>query len=143
MLRFVWLLPTGLIAACLAPEPPVAEPVCRPETISPAMLGIGPLEFAPQSVQAQVQEDSATGRFGITIQLDEDAAWSVATLTREQLGQPIELRLDEDVIASPVVHTPILDGRILISGDFTRFAATEIVERLAPPCLPDAAALVE
>lgn len=134
-LRFFCLAP--LLAACAAPAETPDLDVCRPDTVEPAILGIGPLEFDPNAVLASIQTDGTTGRIGIAIQLNESGAGRLATLTRERLSQPVDLKLDGEVIASPVVHTPILDGRILIAGDFTRFTATEIVERLAPPCLPE------
>ena len=134
MFRYLSVLGFFVVSACLAPEPEPSPEVCRPVDVEAAVLGIGRLEFQPRSLIAQVQEDPTTGAFGIHIQLDEAAAGRMATLTRESIGQALELRLDADVVATPTVTTPILDGRILIQGDFTRFAATEIVERLAPPC---------
>ena len=138
MLRALWLIPCFTFASCAAPAQTQQVAVCRPDGVEPAQLGIGPLEFSPQSFLAGVQTSGPTGGYAIAIQLNETGAARLATLTREQLGRPVDLKLDDDVIASPVVHTPILDGRILIAGDFTRFTVTEIVERLAPPCQPDA-----
>lgn len=137
MLRVLWLIPCLMLVSCAAPAQTEEVEVCRPDGVEPAQLGIGPLEFAPQSFLASVQTSGPAGGYAIAIQLNETGAARLATLTREQLSQPVDLKLDDEVIASPVVHTPILDGRILIAGDFTRFTVTEIVERLAPPCLPD------
>ena len=138
MIRVLWLIPCLVLANCAAPARTQEVEVCRPDGVEPAQLGIGPLEFSPQSFLASVQTSAPSVGYSIAIQLNETGAARVATLTREQLGRPVDLRLDDEVIASPVVHTPILDGRILIAGDFTRFTVTEIVERLAPPCQPDA-----
>lgn len=108
--------------------------VCRPESVAPAQLGIGTLVVPRDQIVARLQHLPITGEYGVSIRLSEAYAGAVAQMTREALGQPLALRLDDELIAEPVVNTPILDGRVLISGNYTRTAASEIVARLSGPC---------
>lgn len=124
-----------VLAACQPPPRPSETPLCRPAGVEAASLGVGALEFAPDGMQARLHHDPRDGRYGVVIELGEADAARLAQLTREQLGQPLLLTLDGAEISRPVVQTPILSGRLVLSGEFTRLRAEEIVRRLSPPCL--------
>ncbi|MEM9738779.1 MAG: hypothetical protein AAF829_02850 [Pseudomonadota bacterium] len=111
--------------------------ICRPANVEPALLGIGSLPVPRDQLVARVQHTSITEEYGVSIRLSEQYSEAVAQLTREKLGQPLAISLDETVIAEPLVVTPILDGRILITGNYTRSAASDIVAQLSGPCPPD------
>ncbi|MEM1150048.1 MAG: hypothetical protein AAGI03_05765 [Pseudomonadota bacterium] len=108
--------------------------VCRPIGVEPAELTIGELTVPRDQLVAQLQHSPITGAYGVSISLSEQYARSIARATRENLGQTLAVRLDDEVVAEPVVNTPILDGRVLITGNYTRTAASDIVARLSGPC---------
>ncbi|MEL6567082.1 MAG: hypothetical protein AAFQ22_01605 [Pseudomonadota bacterium] len=136
---------SGILLVCLTLAGCVDRPsageslteICRPATVQPAQFGVGDLVVPRDQIVARLQHTSITDEYGISIRLTEQYSGAVAQMTRESLGQPLPLLLDNEVIAEPVVITPILDGRILISGNYTRTAASDIVARLSGPCPPD------
>lgn len=132
----------GVIAACVAmtgcAERPQAgaslSEVCRPESVAPAQLRIGDLVVPRDQLVAQLQHSPISAEYGVSINLSEDYASAIAQMTREKIGLTLPLYLDDELIAEPVVNTPILGGRVLISGNYTRSAASDIVARLSGPC---------
>lgn len=54
-----------------------------------------------------------------------------AKLTLEHVGEVIELRVDGELLSSPVVQSPILDGRLTISGAMTAAKARSLAARLS------------
>ena len=94
------------------------------------------MEIPAHALSARLHRDDATGAYGVAIQLQEAGAARLAQITRERLGEPLDIALGEDVVTSPTVQTPILDGSILMTGGFTRVRAENIVRHLSPPC-PD------
>ena len=127
-----------LISACS--DRPSAEEtlieVCRPDNVVSSDLGVAELRVPHDQLVARVHFTEITGEYGVSIHLSEEYAREMAQITRENLNQPLVLSLDDEVVAEPVVQTPILDGRILISGNYTRSQASEIVARLSGPCPP-------
>ncbi|NBC19734.1 MAG: hypothetical protein GVY06_01590 [Alphaproteobacteria bacterium] len=111
--------------------------LCRPEGVAPGHLRIGDMQAHPETMEVRLDARGEGGWYGITIRLDPTAADRLAQVTRENIGQPLVLAIDGEIIAEPVVQTPILDGRVLISGNFTRHEAGAIVERLSPACPVD------
>ena len=123
-----------LLAACQGPaHEPYAE-LCRPAGLDEVSLHIAEMEVAPHRLSARLHHDEATGAYGVAIQLQQADAARLAQMTRERLGEPLDIALGEKVVTSPVVQTPILDGSILMTGGFTRVRAETIVQRLSPPC---------
>ncbi|PMB06943.1 protein translocase subunit SecD, partial [Fischerella thermalis CCMEE 5273] len=59
-----------------------------------------------------------------------------AELTREYLGQPVPIYLDENELSAPVIQNIISDGRAQISGGFTAEEAQELAELLNAGALP-------
>lgn len=109
--------------------------LCRPDTVPDQTLMIGDLDIAPGGFDARLSVNEAYGEYGVHIALGEEDARRLAILTRSSLNERLPLRIGEVVISEPVVRTPILDGRILISGNFTRLGAEDVVRQLSPPCL--------
>ncbi len=137
MRRLLSLLVFLLLTSCA--EPALVNngyvDLCRPANTPPGRLGIGDMTVAAGSMSVRLDARGESGWYGIQIALDPDAADRLAQVTRENVGRPLLLSLDGEVIAEPVVQTPILDGRLLITGNFTRHEAGLIVERLSGPCL--------
>lgn len=109
--------------------------LCRPDTVPDQALAIGDMEIAPGTFEARLSVNDAYGEYGVHIALNEDDAQRLAVLTRSRLNERLPLRIGEVVISEPIVRTPILDGRILIAGNFTRLGAEDVVRQISPPCL--------
>ena len=111
--------------------------ICRSADLESATLRIGEMDVPHDRMVARLHYVELTGEYGISIRLAEEYAYQLVQITRENLNQPLPLALNEDVFAEPVIHTPILDGRILIAGNFTRREAEDVVARLSMPCPPE------
>jgi len=59
-----------------------------------------------------------------------------ANLTTDNVGKPIAIFLDNELISSPIVNEPIRDGNAQISGQFTITEAKELVKNLNLGALP-------
>lgn len=59
-----------------------------------------------------------------------------ADLTREYLGQPVPIYLDENELSSPVIQSVISNGQAQISGNFTPEEAQELADLLNAGALP-------
>jgi len=81
-------------------------------------------------------ESSKFGSDRIMIKLKPSAAGLWAVVTARNIGKPIALVLDNNVIAAPKVLDPIESGEIEISGRFTRAEAGYISSMLNNGVLP-------
>ncbi len=126
------------LAACTRSDPGDHGVVslCRPAGTPPGQLAIGEMKVEAARMRVQLDARGEDGWYGILIGLDGPQADHLARITRENIGQPLRLAIDGNVLAEPVVRTPILDGRVLISGNFTRHEAGAIVAALSPACPP-------
>ncbi|SDF73526.1 preprotein translocase subunit SecD [Limimonas halophila] len=59
-----------------------------------------------------------------------------AEATKENVGEPFAIVLDEKVISAPVIREPILGGQGVISGDFTTQEARDLALLLRAGALP-------
>lgn len=57
-------------------------------------------------------------------------------ITQTNLNRPVAIFLDDQLVTSPVVNEPILDGRAVISGGFTPESASELSIMLNAGALP-------
>ena len=84
------------------------------------------------SVQsAKMGFDEISAQPSVQVTLAPKAAKLLAALTLENVGNIIELRVDGELLTSPVVQTPILGGELVISGALTMAEAKALAERLA------------
>lgn len=129
------VLCAGLLAGCDAPQETlsISVPACRPPGAEQGILSIGEVSFEPAQVQAEAIED-ALGRPALSIRLDEAGAEELAGLTRENIGQTLPLRVDDEVLMSPIVTEAISGGMLQVAGDFDRDELESLARRLLPPC---------
>ena len=83
------------------------------------------LEFDPTSYQPLVN-----------LEFDDQGKKIFADLTQKNVGKRLAIFLDGMPISIPVVREPILDGKAVISGDFTLEAAKQLAQRLNAGALP-------
>ncbi|WP_182377925.1 hypothetical protein [Nocardioides sp. WS12] len=70
----------------------------------------------------------------VTFELDNDAAKAFEAISTELsgTGKQFAVLFDNAVLSAPVVQTAITDGRLQITGDFTRAEAEELADGLKP-----------
>lgn len=72
----------------------------------------------------------------LILYLDEDAAAALARVTRAGRGRRLGMFLDGNLIAAPLMTTPITDGRARLSADFRKEEASDLAIVLQDGRLP-------
>jgi preprotein translocase subunit SecD len=84
-----------------------------------------------------------TGKPEIRLEFTDKGKAIFARATKENVGKRIGIFLDNFPLSLPVVQEPILDGRAVISGNFTLAEAKQMVSQLNAGALPVPVSLVE
>lgn len=72
----------------------------------------------------------------VSIRFNREGAELFAQITRDNVGEPLAIFLDGEVISSPNINEPIIGGTAVISGGFTVEEAKELAENLNFGALP-------
>ncbi|HPZ39718.1 MAG TPA: protein translocase subunit SecD, partial [Candidatus Atribacteria bacterium] len=91
---------------------------------------------------AQVQYDRF-GRPVVSIAFDEEGAKLFAQATTLNVGKPIGIYLDDNLISNPVVQEPIMGGEAQITGGFTLEEAQNLAILLRAGALPVKVEVIE
>jgi SecD/SecF fusion protein len=92
---------------------------------------------------ARAGQDSRTGEWVVNFTFDSVGTRRFAQITRENVGRPFAVVLDEKVITAPVIREPILGGQGQISGNFTARSANDLAVLLRAGALPAPLTVVE
>ncbi|MGB3336570.1 MAG: hypothetical protein WBA73_05260 [Devosia sp.] len=79
---------------------------------------------------AKVGYDPFTAQPSVEVTLTPEARKVYGKLTLEHIGEVIELWVDGELVSSPVVQTPILEGSLVITGSMTAEDARLLAARL-------------
>jgi len=85
--------------------------------------------------KAAVQFDQS-GNPEITLKFNSEGAKKFAKITKENIGKPVAIFLDEVPISIPTVQSEIRDGNAVITGQFTIQEAKKLVIQLNAGALP-------
>jgi protein-export membrane protein SecD len=99
-------------------------------------------------VDAQPGTDQRTGEWTINFRFNSSGARRFGQATRDNVGRPFAIVLDNGpgkvrVISAPVIREPILGGSGQISGSFTAQSATELAILLRSGALPAPLSVIE
>ncbi|MEP7162926.1 MAG: protein translocase subunit SecD [Candidatus Moraniibacteriota bacterium] len=72
----------------------------------------------------------------IGLKFDSEGAKFFADITKRNVGKPVAIFLDGQIISQPTVQTEILDGQAVITGNFTLAEANALVKRFNEGALP-------
>lgn len=89
-----------------------------------------------QLEKATVGFDQTSGSPNVQLSFDKEGQDLFAAITKRNLGKQVAIFLDGQPISAPVVQGAILDGRAVITGNFTLAEARQLVERLNAGALP-------
>ncbi|MBR0679144.1 protein translocase subunit SecD [Roseomonas eburnea] len=92
---------------------------------------------------ARAGQDSRTGEWVVNFQFDSVGTRRFAQITRENVGRPFAVVLDEKVITAPVIREPIIGGQGQISGSFNARSANDLAVLLRAGALPAPLTVVE
>src|SRR5882724_5655703 len=79
----------------------------------------------------------------VSFKFDSVGARRFADATRENVGKPFAIVLDNKVISAPVIREPIVGGSGIISGSFTAQSATDLALLLRAGALPAPLVILE
>jgi protein-export membrane protein SecD len=92
---------------------------------------------------ARAGQDSRTGEWVVNFTFDSIGTRRFAEVTRNNVGRPFAIVLDNRVITAPVIREPITAGRGQISGNFTAASANDLAVLLRAGALPAPLTVIE
>ncbi|HTK03317.1 MAG TPA: protein translocase subunit SecD [Alphaproteobacteria bacterium] len=92
---------------------------------------------------AAVVFDSQTGKPAISLKFTKEGGEKFAEITGQNIGKPLPIVLDNNVISAPVVQEKIVGDSAQISGTFTIEEAKNLAIQLNAGALPVPIALVQ
>lgn len=72
----------------------------------------------------------------IALQFDDEGTKLFADITKRNIGKPVAIFLDDEIISQPTVQNEIVAGQAVITGNFTTQTANDLVKRLNEGALP-------
>ena len=92
---------------------------------------------------AQPAFDSRTNEPVVSFRFNQQGALRFGQLTRDNVGRPFAIVLDNEVVSAPRINEPILGGSGQISGNFTTEEANDLAIVLRSGALPARLTIVE
>jgi SecD/SecF fusion protein len=92
---------------------------------------------------ARAGQDGRTGEWVVNFTFDSIGTRRFADVTRNNVGRPFAIVLDEKVITAPNIREPIIGGRGQISGSFNARSANDLAVLLRAGALPAPLTVVE
>jgi len=92
---------------------------------------------------AQPAFDNRTNEPIVSFRFNQQGALKFGQLTRDNVGRPFAIVLDNKVVSAPRINEPILGGSGQISGRFTTQEATDLAIVLRSGALPAKLTIVE
>lgn len=92
---------------------------------------------------ARVAFDNVSGKPVVSLEFTSEGANKFEELTGKNVGKPIPILLDSNVVSAPVVQEVIIGGKAQISGEFTLEEAQAMVIQINAGSLPVPLKLVE
>lgn len=94
------------------------------------------LERATADVQGGMQTGSLSSQIVVRLQFDSEGTELFSQLTQNNIGQPIAIVLDGQILSAPTVQDAITNGEAVITGNFTSDEAKDLATRLNSGALP-------
>jgi protein-export membrane protein SecD len=92
---------------------------------------------------ARAGQNNQTGEWVVNFTFDSIGTRRFAEISRNNVGHPFAIVLDDKVISAPVIREPITGGRGQISGSFDASTATDLAVLLRAGALPAPLTVVE
>lgn len=93
--------------------------------------------------EAKVVFDRNTGKPAVSLSFTKEGGDKFAKITGDNVGKPVAIVLDNEVISAPNVQEKISDGNAQISGNFTTEGAKKLSIQLNAGALPVPVKVVE
>jgi preprotein translocase subunit SecD len=93
--------------------------------------------------KARVEFDRQKGTPVVGLQFSDDGAKKFQEITKRNVGKPLAISLDGQVVTAPVVQQEITGGQAVITGNFTIDSARQLAAQLNSGALPLPVHLIE
>lgn len=107
------------------------------------LLQESPIVSGEDLTDAQPGFDQRTNEPIISFRFNQSGARKFGNYTKDNVGQPFAIVLDNKVLSAPVIREPILGGSGQISGQFTVDSANTLAVQLRSGALPTKLTVVE
>ena len=125
-----------------------------PEAAVDILKNVAQLEFQDETGKVWVtgenlknaearMDRSGTGKAEVLLEFDKTGARLFADATLANVGKPLLIVIDDEVISAPNVNEPINDGSAVISGHFTAEEANNLAVQLRSGALPVSFSVME
>lgn len=106
--------------------------------------GLKPTDLTGADLKsAQVVFDNSNGKPAVSLTFTESGGDKFAQLTAANVGKPLAILLDNQLVSAPVVQEKIEGGNAQITGNFSVDSAKELAIQLNAGALPVPVSLVE
>lgn len=85
---------------------------------------------------AQPGQDPQNPGYVVALEFDDNGAKKFEEITKINLGKPVAIFLDEEMVSAPRVQAVITDGNAIITGQFTSKEARKLAIQLNAGALP-------
>lgn len=85
---------------------------------------------------AQPSQDTKTPGYVVSLEFNSEGAKKFEQITKDNIGKPVAISLDDQIVSSPIVQSVIADGNAQISGHFDATSARELTIQLNAGALP-------
>lgn len=89
-----------------------------------------------QLKRSMVQFDQQSGKPVVSLEFNDEGRELFGQITSDHTGEALAIFLDQYPIMTPVIQQPILDGKAIVSGDFTLDEAKNLSIQLNAGALP-------
>lgn len=86
--------------------------------------------------KSMVTDSSGLSKIVVNLEFSSTGTAAFAEATRNNLGKPLYIVLDDDIISAPTVNTEITDGKAYIEGSFDVEYAEELSAQIRAGSLP-------
>lgn len=106
--------------------------------------GIYPTDLSGSDLKsAEVVFDQTSGEPVVSLEFTQEGAQKFSDLTQKNIGKPLAILIDLQVISAPIVQSHITGGSAQITGDFSLEEARNLTIQLNAGALPISIELVE
>ncbi|HLC94897.1 MAG TPA: protein translocase subunit SecD [Patescibacteria group bacterium] len=81
-------------------------------------------------------QSQGVGSPQIALRFDDEGTQLFAEITKRNIGKPVAIFLDNEIISQPTVQSEIVAGQAVITGNFTMQEANALVQRFNEGALP-------
>lgn len=83
-----------------------------------------------KSAKAEATGNSESMYYVISVEFNEEGKQKLADATAKLLGEELKIIVDGETICSPIINSPITDGKAQIEGDFTLEEINDILLKM-------------